>query len=98
MIQVYVLHRSPHLELILVTPSEATRINVTRKARKVSSRAHFIDHIQRVEAYLNGADLDEVEQETLPDHLKDAAAAEYAARLFDSTTSRLRKKIDRHQD
>jgi hypothetical protein len=58
--------------------------NIKPSVRGVKDREDFIDHIQRVEAYLNGADLDEVERDALPAHLKGSDVAEYAAALWDS--------------
>lgn len=59
---------------------------MTRKKqpRGVASRQDFIDHIQRVEAYLNGASLEEVEQDELSAELIDPDAEAYAARLYDT--------------
>ena len=54
-----------------------------RRPKIVTTREDFIDHIQRVEAYINGASLEEVEQETLPEHLQDPDVAAYAAALCD---------------
>lgn len=58
--------------------------NVKPSLHGDKDREDFIDHIQRVEAYLKGADLEEVDRNVLPTHLKDSEVADYAAALWDS--------------
>lgn len=53
------------------------------KIRGVKGRQGFIDHIQRVEAYLKGADLDELQDDNLPEKWQDTSVAEYAGALHD---------------
>ena len=55
-----------------------------QKVRVVSGRESFIDHIQRVEAYVNGARLSDVEKDELPEHLKNEDVAARAARIWDA--------------
>ena len=58
-----------------------------KNPRIVSGRESFIDHIQRVEAYIAGASLSEVEKDELPEHLKNSKAAAYAGMLYDTMSN-----------
>ncbi|MEM7080389.1 MAG: hypothetical protein AAF513_17360 [Pseudomonadota bacterium] len=56
--------------------------------RAVYDRQSFIDHIQRVEAYANGASLADVQAEVLPERLRDESVAAYAGSISDATRGR----------